>query len=116
VYNDSPFTVTVDIGLITFNVPPDWKVTTVPSQTLELGRFSEGVVMIIVEIPCPSTLRAMQTLQEMSILQDETGDVPIIDVEGYVDGELVGGIELQFTGEAEGPGFAIYLPVILRNQ
>jgi hypothetical protein len=114
VYNDSPFTVTVDIGLITFNVPPDWKVTIVPSQTLELGPFSEGVIMVIVEIPCPSTLQAMRALQEMSVLQDETGDVPIIDVEGYVDGELVGGIEIQFTGE--GPGFAVYLPVILRNQ
>ncbi len=115
VYNDSPFTVTVDIGLITFDVPDGWEVTVVPSDTLELGPFSEGMITVMVRIPCPFTLQAMHTLQEMYILQEEAGGVPTIDVEGYVDGELKGGIELQFSGEAPEEMSTIYLPVVLRD-
>jgi hypothetical protein len=113
VYNDSPLTVTVDIGLITFNVPANWQVTTVPSDTLELGPFSEGSVQVIVEIPCQLTLQAMRTMRETHILQQEAGGVPTIDVEGYIDGELAGGIEIQF----EEDGFRmVYLPIVLRNS
>jgi len=36
-------------------------------------------------------------------------------VEGYVTGELVGGIELQFEGEAEWHN-KVYLPLVLRNR
>jgi hypothetical protein len=115
VYNDSPFTVTVDLGLITFNVPADWTVTTVPSDTLELGPFSDGDVRVIVEIPCPPTAQAMRTLAATRILQQEAGGVPTIDVEGYVDGELVGGIEIQFEGEPM-VSKMIYLPVVLRES
>ncbi|MBN1873639.1 MAG: hypothetical protein JXA33_05375 [Anaerolineae bacterium] len=96
VYNDSPFTVTVDLGMITFNVPEDWEVTTEPTGTLELGRFSEGVVKVIVTIPCPAQgMRAAARYIEQ--LQQEAGSVPTIDVEGYISGTLVGGIELQFV-------------------
>ncbi len=114
VYNDSPFTATVEIGLITFNVPDDWKVTTVPSDTLELGPYNQGVVTVTVEIPCPSTAQALHALQEMYALQDEAGGTPTIDVEGYVDGELIGGVELQFPAEEE-KEYAVYLPVVLRE-
>jgi hypothetical protein len=112
VYNDSPFTVTVQLGLITFNVPPDWEVTTVPSDTLDIGPFGEAVVRVILEIPCPSTLAAMAARQALYALQEEAGSVPTIDVEAYVDGELKGGIELQFPGPEER---FVYLPVVLRN-
>ncbi len=114
VYNDSPFTATVDIGLITFDVPADWEVTVIPSDTLELGPFSEGVVTVMVEIPCPLTLQATFARQEVYALQQAAGGVPTIDVEGYVEGELVGGIEIQFSGEAAAPQ-KIYLPVVLKN-
>jgi hypothetical protein len=113
VYNDSPLTVTVDIGLITFNVPANWQVTTVPSDTLELGPFSEGSVQVIVEIPCQLTLQAMRTMRETHILQQEADGLPTIDVEGYIDGELAGGIEIQF----EEDGFRmVYLPIVLRDS
>jgi len=39
--------------------------------------------------------------------------VPTIDVEGYVGGELVGGIEIQFEGQE---GRTIYLPVVSKNH
>ena len=115
VRNESHLTVTVEIGLITFDVPADWEVTVTPSDTLTLGPYSEGVVTVTVRIPCPLTLQAMHTSQEMHVLQQEAGGVPTIDVEGYIDGEQVGGVELQFSGKAPGERFTIYLPVVLRN-
>jgi hypothetical protein len=114
-FNDSPLTVSVDIGLITFNVPEDWEVTTVPSGTVEIGPFTELVVEVHVRIPCPGTLQLMRDLQEMYILQAQAGGVPTIDVEGYIDGELVGGIEIQLTAGDEESWFMVYLPVVMRD-
>jgi hypothetical protein len=110
VYNDSPFTVTVDIGMITFNVPADWEVTTVPSDTLVIGPFGEGMVTVLVHIPCPGSMTALRAQQEVAAMQQAAGGVPTIDVEGYVGGELVGGIEIQFE-----PEWTVYLPVVFRN-
>ena len=108
VYNDSAYPATVDIGLITFNVPANWTVTTEPSQTLTLAPYSQGVITVTVTIPCSPALRAVYAIQE------EAGGEPTIDVEGYVDGELVGGIELRFAArEDEQP--TIYLPIILKG-
>jgi hypothetical protein len=113
VYNDSPFTVTVDIGMVTFNVPAEWEVTTVPSGTMEIGPFGERMVNVLVHIPCPGTTTALRAQQEVAAMQEAAGGVPTIDVEGYVGGELVGGIEIQFEGEE---GRTVYLPVVLRNR
>jgi hypothetical protein len=115
VYNDSPFTATVEIGLISFNVPADWEVTVLPSDTLTLGPFDEGVVTVTVRIPCAGSREALLARQELAALQEEAGSVPTIDVEGYVDGELVGGIELQFPS-AVPEGWEIYLPLIMKNH
>ena len=113
VYNDSPFTVTVQIGLATFNVPADWQVTTVPSDTLELGPFDEGVVTVFVTLPCPEDARAAMEQQAILELQQQAGSIPTIDVEGYIEGELVGGIEIQFA--AGPPGHQLFLPLLLKN-
>ncbi|MDY7080208.1 MAG: hypothetical protein SXV54_25280 [Chloroflexota bacterium] len=115
VYNDSPFSVTVDIGLITFNVPQDWEVTVVPSGTLELGPYSEGVVTVIVQIPCPLLLQTRYALQKMYTMQQQAGSVAIIDVEGYIDGELKGGIEIQFQTATVEEQPVVYLPVVLKD-
>jgi hypothetical protein len=90
-------------------------VTTDPTDTLKLGPFSTGVVTVTVYIPCPSTLQAQQSRQDVYALQQQAGSVRTIDVEGYIKGELVGGIELQF-GEVAIPDYKfVYLPVVLRN-
>jgi hypothetical protein len=115
VYNDSPLTATVDIGLITFNVPEEWEVSTIPSDTLELAPFASGIVTVLIKIPCPPTPLDMLGLQEMHVLQQEAGSVPTVDVEGYIAGDLVGGIELRFSSDVEWP-HAIYLPVIMREN
>jgi hypothetical protein len=113
VYNDSPFTATIDIGMITFNVPEEWEVSTIPSDTLELGPFTSGVITVLVKIPCPSTPSDMLDLQETRALQEEAGSVPTVDVEGYVAGDLVGGIEIQFSTDVEWP-HTTYLPIVMR--
>ena len=109
VYNDSLITATVDIGLITFNVPADWQVTTVPSDTLELGPGSEGVVTVTVKIGCAPTALAAKAARQITALQEQAASQPTVDVEGYIGGELVGGIEIQFAGEAR---YILYLPVV----
>jgi hypothetical protein len=111
VYNDQPTAVTVEIGKILFDVPADWQISTEPSETLELEPLTEGTILVTVIIPCPTTRQAVLAQQELAALQQGAGGVPTIDVEGYVDGELVGGIELQFPPR----WLYVYLPVILKN-
>ncbi|HOU11595.1 MAG TPA: NEW3 domain-containing protein [Anaerolineae bacterium] len=115
IYNDSPLTATVDVGLITFNVPADWQITVTPTPTLELGPWSSGVVTVTVLIPCPLLSAAMFEAQTIYAVQQASGSVPTIDVEGYVDGELVGGLELQFEGAAPEEPHMIYLPLVLKD-
>jgi hypothetical protein len=111
-YNDSPYTETVDLGLMTFDVPPSWTVTTVPSSTLAIGPFEMATVKIIVQIPCPNTLAAVSSANRLMALQQASGSVPTIDVEAYVDGELKGGIEIQLTSPEPKN---VYLPLVLRE-
>ena len=113
VYNDSPLTATVDLGLITFDVPANWQVTTEPTGSVPVGPHSELVVTVMVKIPCPGTSLASQ--QEMAIrrLQRQAGGIPTIDVEGYIDGKLVGGIEIRFADQE--PMATLNLPLILRG-
>ena len=94
-----------------------WSVTTNPTDTLELGPFSEGTIEIIVVIPCGGTLQLWRSLQEIYAIQQQSRSVPTVDVEGYIEGELVGGVELRFEEyvppEPEMP--KIYLPLILKH-
>ncbi len=115
-YNDSPFTVTIDLGLITFNVPEDWDVSTDPEGSVEVGPFDELVVEVHVLIPCPGSLQLMYDARRMYDVQEQAGSVPTIDVEGYVDGELIGGIEIQFAGDAPVSLPTVYLPVVMRDS
>jgi len=114
IYNDTSVAATVEIGLITFNVPPDWAVSVVPSGTIIVEPYGTEVITVIVTIPCPTTRQVMLAWQELYAVQDAAGSVPTINVEGYMDGDLVGGIELQFPPAAIPPRY-IYLPVILKD-
>ena len=111
VANNTPYPAIVDIGVITFNVPPDWVVTTVPSGSVELEPYEEMVIEVHVTIPCPTSIQAMQDLRKVNALQTNAGGMPLIDVEGYIEGELIGGIELQFGPE---PVHDIFLPLTMK--
>jgi len=108
VYNDSSVTQTVDLGMITFNVPSDWEVTTDPSGTVDVGPYGEVEVRVIVWIPCPPDPPTPP------IPPGAGAGAPTIDVEGYVDGELKGGIEIRFP--REGPGFVVNLPMVVKRN
>jgi hypothetical protein len=99
IYNVTQLTVTVDLGLITFNVPPDWIISTVPSGSVEIGPYGSLVVEVFVTIPCPKSPQDWLDYNAIAALLAESGGVPTIDVEGYVDGVLLGGIELRFGTE-----------------
>ena len=109
IQNPTPISITVDIGTITFNTPADWVITIVPSSTVEIGPYGSMVVEAHLTIPCPNSTLAMTKLQRIQALQAESGGTPIIDVEGYSEGELIGGIELQFGPK---PVYYIFLPMI----
>jgi len=107
--------VTVDLGLMTFNVPEEWEVTTVPSGTVVLEPRTELEVEVRVRIPCPDSLPLMRDVQRMYSVQEQARSVPTIDVEGYVDGELLGGIEIQLMAEAPPEFEFVYLPMVMRD-
>jgi hypothetical protein len=116
VYNDSPFTATIDIGMMTFNVPEHWQVTATPTGTVQIGQFSSLDIKITVHIPCPESEDTALTWQNIEKVQDNAGSVPTINVEAYKEGELVGGIEIRFDDNYTPDFRSLFLPIITRNQ
>jgi hypothetical protein len=112
-YNDTPFTVTVEVGMIGFNLPPGWTYTVDPTQ-IELGPYGHAVITVTVTMPCLRTSEAWQLHTGIAAIQQEAGSTPILDVEGYIQGELVGGVEYRFPFALQPPGGPIYLPLIQR--
>ena len=82
-----------------------------PSDPLELGLFSEGVVTVNVKIPCTYSGQSTGLLAAMYSIQEQAGSLPTIDVEGYIEGELVGGIEIQMTGDGK---YNVFLPAMMK--
>jgi hypothetical protein len=78
---------------------PDWIISTVPSGSVEIGPYGSLVVEVFVTIPCPKSPQDWLDYNAIAALLAESGSVPTIDVEGYVDGVLLGGIELRFGTE-----------------
>jgi hypothetical protein len=111
VRNDSGVAAAVELGVRTVDVPGDWEITTSPASALVLGPREEGVVEARVVVPCAVSAGALLERLRLARLQAEAGGVPTIDVEGYIEGELVGGIELQFAPLEQR---VIYLPFLMR--
>jgi len=109
--NPLPFTVTVEIGTMGFNLPPGWTYTVDPTQ-VELGPGEQVVITVTITIPCLSTSEAWQQQRQIATLQQEASGVPVLDVEGYIQGELVGGVEYRFPSALGPPGVRLYLPLI----
>jgi hypothetical protein len=116
VYNDSPFMVTIDIGMITFNVPADWQVTVNPTGTVQMGAFSSLEIDVSVNIPCAMSINAIQNTQEIAEIQQAAGSVPTIDVEAYKEGTLLGGIEIVFDDTYVPDFSSLFLPIVTRNR
>jgi hypothetical protein len=109
--NSTPLTVTVSIGASAINLPPGWTYSTSITQTV-LGPNQGITVTVTITPPCSLASQAWLTPQGTLDTGGASGP-PTIDVEGYVDGELLGGIEVQL--EAAPPEHKIYLPVMLKQ-
>jgi hypothetical protein len=108
--NSTPLTVTVSIGANAINLPPGWTYTTNITQTT-LGPQQGITVTLTITPPCNVAKQTWLTAQGTLNTGGASGPATI-DVEGYVDGELLGGIEVQL--EVAVPEWMIFLPVILK--
>ena len=113
--NNSPLSATVDLGLITFNVPAHWIVTTDPSGSVEMGPYEVLIVDVFVEIPCPTSVQGLNEVLDIRQIQAEAKSVPTINVEGYIEGDLVGGIEIRLPPDYTPPWSALWMPIVGQN-
>lgn len=106
--NSTPLTVTVSIGASAINLPPGWTWSTNITETV-LAPYQGITVTLTITPPCG--LSKETWLTPLGTLDTGGASGPAtIDVEGYVDGELLGGIEVQL--EAAPPEWKIYLPIV----
>ena len=106
--NATPLTVTVDIGAHVVNFPPGWTWSLNITETV-LAPYQDITVTMTITPPCGVAAQSWLTPQGTLDTGGASGPATI-DVEGYVDGELLGGIELQL--EAAPPEWKIYLPIL----
>lgn len=106
--NSGPLTVTVDIGAHAINLPPGWTYSTDITQTV-LGPYQSLTVTLTITPPCQLSASALNA----TLATNSSGGPPEINVEGYVDGELLGGIQVQLESA---PTYPLYLPLVLRNR
>ena len=108
--NSTPLTVTVSIGANAINLPAGWTYTTNITQTV-LGPYQGITVTLTITPPCNLAKQTWLTPQGTLNTGGASGPATI-DVEGYVDGVLLGGIEVQI--EAAPPEWKIFLPMVRR--
>jgi len=106
--NSTPLTVTVSIGSNAINLPAGWTWTTNITETV-LNPYQGITVTLTITPPCGLSAQAWLTPQGTLDTGGASGPATI-DVEGYVDGELIGGIEVQL--EAAAPEWKVYLPIV----
>jgi hypothetical protein len=105
--NSTPLTVTVSIGSSAINLPPGWTYSTNITQTV-LGPYQGITVTLTITPPCGLSKDVWLTPQGTLDTGGASGPATI-DVEGYVDGELLGGVEVQIEAQTE---WKLYLPII----
>jgi len=110
--NPTPETVTVTIGVGTFNFPPDWDYSVSPTEAV-LGPYESITVTVVITPPCEVNAQGLsQPLAALNAVN--TSNPTKIQVEGYnQNGELVGGVELQLIAPVQQP---IYLPFVSRGS
>ena len=106
--NSASDTVTVTLGSNAINLPAGWTWSTNITQTV-LAPYQGITVTLTITPPCGLAAQSMLTPQGTLDTGGASGSATI-DVEGYVDGELIGGVEVQL--EAAPPEWKIYLPIV----
>lgn len=105
--NSTPLAVTVSIGSNAINLPAGWTYSTNITEAA-LEPYQGITVTLTITPPIGLAKQAWLTPQGMLDTGGASGPATI-DVEGYVDGELLGGIQVQL--EAASPEWKVYLPL-----
>ena len=106
--NPTSLAVTVTLGSNAINLPAGWTYSTNITETV-LGPYQGITVTLTITPPC--TTGAAATMLAPLDTGGASGP-PTIDVEGYVDGQLLGGIQVQL--ELMEPA-KVYLPLVMRH-
>ena len=77
-----------------------------------MGPYEVLTVDVFVEIPCLPTIQGMSEVLDIQRIQAEAGSIPTINVEGYIDGDLIGGIEIWLLEDYSPPWFVIRMPIV----
>jgi hypothetical protein len=110
--NPLPVPVTVTLGMSSFNLSPGWGVKVYPSGPLTLQPLQTVQITVKILIPCPVTVQDATLQRMIQQMQDLSGSPPTVNVEAVANGELIGGIQLQFSSTVELP--KLYLPLMQR--
>jgi len=112
-YNSTGLPVTVTLGSSAINLPPGWDYSTNITETL-LGPYRGITVTLTITPPCG--LASLDWLTSQGASDASESRVAEVNVEGYIDGELMpesGGIQVQIEiGPSE---HKIYLPLVLKQ-
>jgi hypothetical protein len=84
----NPTTEVATITLALINHRPEWQVTLTPTLFVNIGQGVVKTATLTVQPPQPST-NPQEREEQLKALADER---PIVDVEAYINGELIGGI------------------------
>ena len=96
--NPTSLAVTVTLGSNAINLPAGWTYSTNITETV-LGPYQGITVTLTITPPC--TTGAAATMLAPLDTGGASGP-PTIDVEGYVDGQLLGGIQVQLERHGAG--------------
>jgi hypothetical protein len=111
--NSTGLTVTVSLGSSAVNLPPNWTYSTNITEAV-LGPYQGITVTLTITPPCG--LATLDWLTPQGVSETAESRMADVNVEGYIDGELVpesGGIQVQI--EILPSENKIYLPIVLRN-
>ena len=107
--NSTPLTVTVSIGANAINLPAGWTYSTNITETV-LAPYQGLTVTLTITPPCGLAAQTWLTPQGRLNTGGASGPA-MIDVAGYVDGALLGGVEVQIESPS---AWKIYLPMVRR--
>lgn len=110
--NPYPVPITVEFGVSSYNLPPGWTYSIVPTQTVLAPNDGITVTMIITP-PCdllgfpvyPANWNAENG-------GDKIAGTITFNIEGYTNGELLGGVQFQLISP---PSYRFHLPLVLRD-
>lgn len=104
--NSTGTAVTVTLGTSAINLPSGWTYSTSITETV-LGPYQGITVTVTMTPPCNMGAGLVGVLTAAG---GGASDPPMINVEGYVNGQMLGGIQIELAEPRR-----TYLPVVMRT-